>query len=208
MEKQCTKCNEVKLISEFFKDSHKKDGHRPICKDCTRKDREENSKNPDKLRKRRENGLKNQNNKKNKDPDAYRAYNNLIRRKKYESNPIYRGKAIKRSQDRITKLRRELPEKRALDSARSRVTAFLRRTKNSYSKSIGCKRDEFKLHIEQQFQVGMSWENYGEWHIDHIYPLSIAYKEGTEAFAKACNYKNLQPLWASENIKKSNKLIL
>jgi hypothetical protein len=51
----------------------------------------------------------------------------------------------------------------------------------------------------------MSWENRDEWHIDHIIPLSSANSE--EELYKLCHYTNLQPLWAEENIKKSNKII-
>ena len=49
----------------------------------------------------------------------------------------------------------------------------------------------------------MSWDNYGKWHIDHIIPLSSANSE--DDIYKLCNYTNLQPLWAEDNLKKSNK---
>lgn len=77
------------------------------------------------------------------------------------------------------------------------------------SKKLGCDRETFKTHIESQFKPGMTWENHGVygWHIDHIYPLSIAIKEGIDSFKKACHYTNLQPLWAIDNLKKGNKVI-
>ena len=50
----------------------------------------------------------------------------------------------------------------------------------------------------------MSWDNYGTWHIDHILPLSKFDLSKREDFLIACNYKNLQPLWADENIRKSD----
>ena len=50
----------------------------------------------------------------------------------------------------------------------------------------------------------MSWENMGKWHIDHIIPLSTAITE--EDVIRLCHYTNLQPLWAEDNLKKSNKL--
>ena len=73
---------------------------------------------------------------------------------------------------------------------------------------IGCIPEYLKEHIENQFTDGMCWENYGlyGWHIDHIIPLSSANTE--DEIYKLCHYTNLQPLWAEENMKKSNKLIL
>lgn len=68
---------------------------------------------------------------------------------------------------------------------------------------IGCSFQEVKKHLEKQFIEGMSWENHGKWHIDHIKPLSLAKNE--EDMKKLCHYKNLQPLWAIDNIRKSNK---
>ena len=63
-------------------------------------------------------------------------------------------------------------------------------------------------HLEKQFVGDMSWENYGEWHVDHIVPISsFKIKEiGDEEFMKCWSLDNLQPLWGRENIKKSNKI--
>jgi hypothetical protein len=51
----------------------------------------------------------------------------------------------------------------------------------------------------------MSWDNYGEWHIDHIIPLASADTE--EEVLKLYHYTNLQPLWAIDNIRKGSKII-
>lgn len=78
-------------------------------------------------------------------------------------------------------------------------------SKNSRSQEIlGCDFDYLKKHLEDKFQEGMSWDNYGKWHIDHIYPISKA--KDFEHLLECCNYKNLQPLWAFDNISKSNKI--
>lgn len=60
-------------------------------------------------------------------------------------------------------------------------------------------------HIESQFTEGMTWENHGEWHIDHIIPLSSA--KTKEEMEKLCHYTNLQPLWKEENLSKGNKIL-
>ena len=58
----------------------------------------------------------------------------------------------------------------------------------------------------------MNWNNYGKWHLDHIVPIDYFIKKydflnDIEAQKKCMNYKNFQPMWASENIKKSNKIL-
>lgn len=53
----------------------------------------------------------------------------------------------------------------------------------------------------------MSWENYPEWHIDHIFPISKVDLTIEENIYKVMHYSNLQPLWAKENQKKYNKFL-
>jgi len=64
-------------------------------------------------------------------------------------------------------------------------------------------------HLEKQFSNGMTWDNYGLWHVDHKHPISLYnIKEiGDDEFLKCWSLDNLQPMWGSENIKKSNKLL-
>jgi hypothetical protein len=90
---------------------------------------------------------------------------------------------------------------------RSRVQAVLRRRKSAATlKLVGCTLDELKQYLEIQFQSGMTWENYGSWHIDHIKPFA-AFDDLTdpEQQKEACHYSNLQPLWAEDNIRKGGK---
>jgi len=72
---------------------------------------------------------------------------------------------------------------------------------------VGCTIGELRTWLEDQFTVGMSWENYGEggWHVDHIKPLSLFDLSKEEEQRKACHYTNLQPLWATDNLSKGNK---
>ena len=63
--------------------------------------------------------------------------------------------------------------------------------------------EKLKQRIECQFKTGMSWENYGDWHIDHKKPIS---KFGDKSSVSVINMLcNLQPLWKKENLSKSNK---
>lgn len=72
---------------------------------------------------------------------------------------------------------------------------------------LGCSIEELKKYLEDQFQEGMTWDNWGRngWHIDHIKPLAKYNLEDKEEFKEACNYKNLQPLWAKDNLSKGAK---
>ena len=71
-------------------------------------------------------------------------------------------------------------------------------------KWVGCSPEELKAHIESLFLEGMTWDNYGKhgWHVDHIRPVS-SFKP--EEWEQINHYTNLQPLWAEDNISKSNK---
>jgi hypothetical protein len=51
----------------------------------------------------------------------------------------------------------------------------------------------------------MNWQNHGEWHFDHIYPVSLAKNE--EELIKLNHYTNFQPLWKKDNLEKRNKII-
>ncbi len=51
----------------------------------------------------------------------------------------------------------------------------------------------------------MSWDNYGEWHIDHIVPLSSFDLTDKSQVNKVCHYTNLQPLWAIDNLRKGDR---
>lgn len=81
--------------------------------------------------------------------------------------------------------------------------------KNGWSKNtktaniLGAEYKFTKTYIESMFVDGMNWGNYGEWHIDHIKPLSSA--RCKEELIKLCHYTNLQPLWASDNLSKGSK---
>jgi len=71
---------------------------------------------------------------------------------------------------------------------------------------LGCSREKFVSHIEKQFKPGMTFENYGQWHIDHIIPCA-QFDLSKEGHRRMCfHYTNLQPMWASDNIRKGKKL--
>ena len=96
---------------------------------------------------------------------------------------------------------------RLKENLRRRLRSALKskswRKTTKFYQYIGCTLEEFKLYLEAKFTEGMTWDNYGKWHIDHIIPMDSANTE--EELIKLCHYTNLQPLWAVDNMKKSNK---
>ena len=67
--------------------------------------------------------------------------------------------------------------------------------------------EDLKKHLESKFENGMTWENYGKWHLDHIIPAcSFKYdNHKDEDFKKCWSLDNLQPLWAVDNLKKGSR---
>ena len=93
------------------------------------------------------------------------------------------------------------------ENLRSRLTSLIKsktmKKDKGFSQYIGCSLVQLKQHLQLNFSEGMSWDNYGDWHIDHIVPLSSA--KTIDALFNLCHYTNLQPLWAFDNISKGNK---
>ena len=121
---------------------------------------------------------------KEKNKDYIREYNRQYTAKKYNSDPIFKLKLNQR-----TRL------KTILKSEKSAKTHEL----------LGCTYEKLKSHIESLFVDGMNWDNMGKWHIDNIIPLAAFALSKQENQKIAFNYKNLQPLWAIDNLKKGAK---
>ena len=113
---------------------------------------------------------------------------------------------------------RRNPQQRLKETLYSRIAtamSALRKRRNdpalkkagSAVKDLGCTLEFLEKYIEGQFQEGMTWDNYGEWEVDHIVPLAKLDLTNPEDFAKACHYSNLQPLWWQDNLKKSDKVL-
>lgn len=137
-------------------------------------------------------------------------------KKNYEENREKKIEyACQYSRDNIGRILQGRSERMKRDpvyAARERVRCLIKecikksgsKKKSRTSEILGCSTVFFKEHIERQFLKGMSWDNMGEWHIDHIIPISSAATE--EEVIELNHYTNLRPLWAADNIRKSNKL--
>jgi hypothetical protein len=99
------------------------------------------------------------------------------------------------------------PRARIGNSLRRRVARLLgaSQSRGRYRKLIGCSPQDLMLSLECRFEPGMTWQNYGSaWHIDHILPLSSYDLTDPAQQREAFHYTNLQPLWASANMAKSD----
>jgi hypothetical protein len=142
--------------------------------------------------------------------------NNKEKVKKYQKE--YRNKNWEKIKEKsrsinlvyVKKRYKNDPAYRILVNSRQRLGKFLKKKKinknNTTLELIGCTPKDLKKHIEKQFLPGMSWDNYRYdiWHIDHIRPLALAKTMVDIVNLKLMHYTNLQPLWAKDNIKKSD----
>jgi hypothetical protein len=99
---------------------------------------------------------------------------------------------------------------RVAERLRSRLHKAASRGAKSGSavRDLGCSVADLKAHLERQFLPGMTWDNWGvgqgKWQIDHIYPLAQADLTVRLVVLAVCNWRNLQPLWFEDNIRKGD----
>lgn len=210
--KKCPKCKRwypLDLI-HFYRNKNKKHGVTDHCQECCkamqRKYREEN---PEKVRR-------------------YRNDYRRIRREELREYAIrYREENLEAIRERDKELRLEnIDEHRKYDreySAERRknpkhrlngtISMAINKCLNGgkgghhWEELVGYTLANLTTHIEQQFTKGMSWENYGDWHIDHIRPIADFNFESPDdpEFKECWSLWNLQPLWAKENWSKHDK---
>lgn len=191
--KICSKCNVEKNLTEFKRYS--------VCVECTKI----NNKiyNDNRKKKMQDYYLE------NKDIIMNRSKNNYIKNK---DNILIKTKiyASKNKEKRNEQLRKRLKEDKLFKlTCNIRTLISMSIKNNGYKKKsktyeiLGISFFDFKIYIERQFKEGMSWENYGEWHLDHKIPISWC--ENEENIYELNNYTNFQPLWAAENYSKGNR---
>jgi len=171
---------------------------------------------------------------KNKAKDRMKAYSKAYYEANYEAHrdkmKVYyeanRDKRIaytkayrKANRDKVNAQRNKNRNNRMKTDIQFKLSRVLRRRlyralhgnyKNgSAVKDLGCTINEFKTHLESKFQSGMTWDNWSfeGWHIDHIKPLASFDLTDRQQLLMACHYTNLQPLWAKDNLIKSDKII-
>lgn len=126
-----------------------------------------------------------------------------IRRKLYNN----KHKA-ERIQYQTNKLKTDLNYKLARN-LRTRINCALKgicKSKRTLD-LLGCSLDFLRLYLQSKFQPGMSFSNYGKWHIDHIIPCARFDLSNPEEQIKCFNYTNLQPLWQIDNKIKGKRIV-
>ncbi len=128
-----------------------------------------------------------------------------------KENPEKAREAGRKGAKRFYQKTKRHPKYIILRALRRRLSDTIRKVgankKASTMEILGCSAEDFKNYLENKFREGMIWENYGTWHIDHFYPCDSFDLTKDEEQKRCFHYTNLQPLWAKENIKKSNKII-
>ena len=199
--KICSKCKIEKEVCEFYKHSRNPNIYRGQCKKCM---------NESSLNYKKNNVEKI--NKKNKEYFEKNRELNKIKCTKYRNNNLEKSRELYRKRRLNNKEKintyNQIPIIRLKNSLRSRINELMNKKYNNPRTIdlVGCDYEFLINYIEKKFTEGMSWDNYGYygWHLDHIIPLSSAKTE--EDMCKLYHYTNLQPLWAKENMKKSNKI--
>jgi hypothetical protein len=185
----CTNCKVDKKEAEFYYNKNKTK-RESQCKLCIREKRKARYK---------------------KNPKA-----ELSRNKKYveenkESVNEYKKLWARDNSHRYTEYARNKyrtdPMFRLKNCLRSRLTAAVAGKSASTMELVGCSIDKLKQHLESKFTEGMSWDNYGDWHVDHIKPCASFDLSDPEQQRLCFNYKNLQPLWAADNLSKADSII-
>jgi len=212
--KRCTKCGKLFYATtiNFFKENRGKYGLRSKCKKCFIAEASVLKRTPEYREISKERQRKYYRKNKEKYSKRWSKY--------YEKNAeTLRAKARKygkENRDRlcdIDKKRREDPKFRVSQnisrSIRQSLFRFNGKDGAHWETLVGYTKNELSHHLEKQFQPGMTWGNYGEWHIDHIIPVSaFNFTDPThEDFKRCWSLKNLRPLWAFDNISKGAKLL-
>jgi hypothetical protein len=183
MIKICQTCKIEKLFTEFHKHKSQKHGLQRTCKICQK---EYVLKNREKVYSVRKKWTQNNRERSNKIKTKWRLKNPNYHKNWLDSN-------IK---NKIT------------HNLRCRINVALKRKTKSKKtmELIGMSIENLWIHLEKSFKPGMTRENYGKWHIDHIRPCSSFDLSKPEEQSICFHYSNLMPLWAEENLKKGSKL--
>jgi hypothetical protein len=222
--KKCSNCSEVKEYCNFSKLKKSKTGYKSQCKICAKIERKEYlSKYPEVGKEYRKNNkellAKNKSAYYQDNKEAIKEKVDAWKKQNSEKFKISQKKSLEKNKEKYQlanyqwekNKRATDPEYRLIRNLRSLIgQSFSRILKGKLKRSkksidlLSCDFNFFFDYIKFQFKEGMTLDNYGEWELDHIKPISSA-KNIKEA-EELNHYTNFQPLWKSENRIKSGKI--
>jgi hypothetical protein len=215
--KHCHACNKTLHHGEFYKSKAYHKGIDAQCKSCKKIRNAARNRTKEIKEKRAEDASF-----KWKNDAAHRA-TLLEKQRKHRLSADVRKRQcdlqksyIKKKPEHYARIAKKSYEKQRLSPefiCAGRIRTGIRRALTGKGKSsrvfdiLGYTPKDLSAHIERQFSRGMSWENVGEWHIDHIVPLSSFSIGGWDdpEIRNAWALSNLRPLWAKENMQKRDK---
>jgi hypothetical protein len=214
MEKKCSKCEISKPLDKFPNDPRCSGGKRGACKACRVNQwvPEENQTLTCKICTEKHHTLfanhgkqkpyeckacrnKRDFDKRNLDRDAYNKNKREVYQKTKDKINETRRKTLQRR-------RNEDPKYRAMMALHCRLYMAVKEKTGKTMELTGCSKEELTTFLEAEFTEGMTWENYGTWHIDHIRPCASFNLEDPGEQKRCFHWTNLQPLWAIDNIRK------
>jgi len=228
--KKCRLCGELKEVNDFHKKKNTIDGVRNECKECVKGIQKKYKEAPDFKEKQKEYDKQRYDSLRNQILERKKEYHIENRDSILEKKRIYREQPEnkERTKEYLEKYREEHREemreyiKNYKVDNREKYYKYRRNNPHmiawrsllySTLKRLGTRKEartiemlgysalDLKQHLEKQFVEGMTWENHGEWHIDHI---KAVVKFNSESDIKeVCALENLQPLWAFDNLSKN-----
>ena len=226
--KVCTKCNEEKEFGEFYKDKTHTDGLNSRCKKCVSEKSRLGYLETKEIHAIRAKQYYEKNKSVIIEKSRKQYENNTEEKKAYSKRYYYENidRVAERNKEWLNKNREKYREWRKEwqrnkwnsdihFKIRVRLASRIRMAvKNNaggkaYStmELIGCTINEMKIFLEAEFEHGMTWDNMGEWHIDHIRPCASFDLTDPGEQKKCFHWTNLQPLWALDNIRKGAKYV-
>lgn len=205
--KTCPRCGETKPLDAFGKSKGRKNGVKGFCRPChNATNKESRGRNLEASRQSSERWR------------AAHADQAKARQRKWreDNRERFTGMVMdwrKRNPDKVRaadEARRLTPEWKLKRTISSRLRLLLQdKAGRKTVDLIGYTTAELRAHLERQFQPGMTWDNYGEWHVDHIVPVASFTFTGIDdpQIKRAWSLPNLRPIWAQENMRKHDKVL-
>ena len=204
--KKCYKCQQNKPFSEFNKCIKGTFGLHGHCRQCQKDTRR------DWYLKHRQEQIK------DAKEWSQSEVGKLSRRIKWETQKHILGpKQNERRRKEEAKIKARIQRKKWMQIPQNRIAQNLRKRIQNALKNVpkiisteqitGCSFGQLKTYLESLFLPNMSWDNYGQWHVDHIKPCASFDLTLPDEQIRCFHYSNLQPLWAKDNLSKGSKVI-